>query len=69
MEKIVMERQVPIWERKSEEDKQLDIDTDRLAQFGGRVIKLSELASLDGLMTSDAEGEMLQALIYRNTIK
>ena len=56
----------PIWERKTEEDKQLDIDTDRLAQFGGRVIKLSELASLDGLMTADAEGEMLRALIYRN---
>ena len=56
----------PIWERKSEEDKQIDFDKDRLAQFGGRVIKLSELASLDGLMTPDAEGLMLQALIYRN---
>lgn len=64
-----MERQVPIWERKSEEDKQLDIDTERAARFGGRVIKLSELASLDGLMTPDAEGEMLQALIYRNATK
>lgn len=54
----------PIWETKSEEDKQLDIDADRIAQFGGRVIKLSELTSLDGLMTNDAEGEMLRKLIY-----